>query len=130
MMIDIDRNIIKAAAEKAEVWLREWDSLPKTAANFNTPIAAGQMVDFMRAIVKAQAIICARPEVARSEKPVAWRYRYEGPGVVMEWRYVDLEEECNRLPGYKCEPLYAVSPLRRSEQPNTTFADSSGEDDK
>lgn len=55
-------------------------------------------------------------EVARSEKPVAWRYRYEGPGVEMEWRYVDREEECNPLPSYKCEPLYAVSPQRESSR--------------
>lgn len=44
------------------------------------------------------------------QTPVAWRYRYKGErGEEGDWKYVEKADDCNPLPEYEREPLYAIS---------------------
>lgn len=54
-----------------------------------------------------------RADTVSRKEPVAWRYRFHPIGVNIEgvdgpWRYVDTKEECNQLPVYQLEPLFAA----------------------
>ncbi|WP_449540977.1 DUF551 domain-containing protein [Enterobacter ludwigii] len=43
-------------------------------------------------------------------EPVAWRYRHHNGLAPSNWRYVDIEIECNMAPNYQRQPLYIASP--------------------
>lgn len=42
----------------------------------------------------------------KTPQPIAWRYRLKDSG--MRWKLADSEDECNHLPVYEREPLYAA----------------------
>jgi hypothetical protein len=59
----------------------------------------------------AMALAAMKLALASLEaEPVAWRYRHHNGLAPSNWRYVDIEIECNMAPNYQRQALFTAPP--------------------
>lgn len=60
------------------------------------------------------------PAPGAMSKPIAWRYKLK---IGSDWKLADSEEDCNQLPSYEREPLYAAPAANRELLSNLNDAE-------